>query len=111
MYIVILFFKADCDAENDSAVANKRQKYEGGGMDTSSFYGSPSTAAAAAAGASGKRPSESGGAKGEEERRDVSGDDSVENGGERAKGKGEINYETELVALNLPPARCCIHAT
>ena len=57
-------FKVDGDAENDSAVANKRQKYEGG--------------------AKGKE-------KGEEERRDVSGDDSVENGGEREEGKGEQN--------------------
>ena len=68
------------DAENDSAVANKRPKYEGGGgMDPASFYG-PAAAAEASA--------EPGDGRVKEERRDVSGDDSVENGGECETGKG-----------------------
>ena len=74
------------DSESASAVADKKPKY--GGMAAASFYGPP---AAAAAGAITVK----------EERRepdfahpDVSviedDDDGVENGGERAKGKGEM---------------------
>ena len=95
----------EVDSESASAVADKKPKY--GGMPAASFYGSPAAAAGAIAV--------------KEERREpafahpdvsvIDDDDGVENGGERAKGKGEINYETELVAQNLPPARCCTHAT
>ena len=82
-------FKMEGDSESASAVADKKVKYEGGGMAAASFYG---PAAAAAAGAVTVK----------EERRepdfarpDVSvieddDDDGVENGGERAKGKGEM---------------------
>ena len=68
----------DGDAENDSAVANKKPKYEGGGMDAASFYGSGE-----------------GGKEKEERRHDASGDDSVENGREREKGKGKESTHTD----------------
>ena len=83
-------FKLEGDSESASAVADKKVKYEGGGMAAASFYGSP---AATAAGAISVK----------EERRepalahpDVSviedDDDGVEDGGERAKGKGEMEW-------------------
>ena len=78
-------FQMEGDSESASAVADKKPKY--GGMPAASFYGPPSVAAGAIAV--------------KEERRepdfahpDVSviedDDDGGENGGERAKGKGEM---------------------